>query len=334
MQSLDKAIPKKDLATGIGTSLLVHVLIFGGAVLSVMLIPHKPLPAPYCSVDLVSMNDIGAGAAEPKGEPGASGRGAVKSSAHHGVAHRKARPVVAIRRLAVNEPAENMATHIKIKQIAPKDAPVTHERARGVEAIDKNLDKLVARPKTVPRLAPPPTRNAEHETATRGRSSNVAQKESARVANVAQNETGGRSSNEPADAGEEGPAGGTPNGRARGGRQGSSPGGSAYGSTNGAASRILGMYGQVVKEKIQREWNLANDKGVGGLRTVVQVQIRESGEIVRVVVMQRSGNELFDASAVRAVNRAGPLPPVPAAARASVAQSLQFILTFKPGKVA
>jgi TolA protein len=337
MEPLDKAIPKRDLVTGIGTSLLVHVLIFGGAILSVMLMPHKPLPAPYCSVDLVSMNDIGAGSAEPKGEAGATGRGAGRRVQHHAASHRTAGPVVPIRRLAVNEAVGNKEPHIKIKQIAPKDTPVTPERARGVEAIDKNLDKLVARPKRVTHVAPAP-RHAEHKSASARRSSSQAEKESeGRSSEAAENETGGQRSNVSAEErGGGGPAGGTSTGRGRGGRQGTSPGGSAYGSPNGtaAASRILGMYGQLVKEKIQREWNLANDQGVNGLRTVLQVQITGSGQIVRVVVMQRSGNSLFDDSAVRAVNRSGPLPPIPEAARASVSQYIQFILTFKPGKVA
>ena len=338
MEPLNNAVPRKDLAAGIGTSILVHVLIFGGAILSVMLIPHKPLPPPYCSVDLVSMNDVGAGTAEPKGEVGATGRGAGKSAQHHGAAHRKSGPVVPIRRLAVDESAVQSETHIKIKQMEPKDTPVTHERASGLEAIDKNLEKLVDRPKKVPRFAERAPRHPEHKTAAVRRSSKVAENEAGgeRSSRVAENESRGRSSGESAEEGDDGPAGGTPTGRGRGGREGTSSGGSAYGSPNGSAmaSRVLGMYGQIVKEKIRGAWNLSEDKGINGLMTIVQVQIRPSGEIIGVVVTQRSGNELFDESAVRAVNRSGPLPPIPEAARTGDSQLLKFIVRFTPGKVA
>ncbi len=320
MELLDKAIPKKDLAAGIGASILVHGLIFGSAIFWVLLIPHKPLPVPYCSVDLVSMKDLGAGMAEPKGETGATGKAVERRVQRRTRSFRKAGPVVPIRRLAVNDNTGTVDTHVKIKQIEPRETPATPERTQGLESIDRNLDKLVARPKNVPHFAPPVARRAEPQPRSGHRASSVAA-----------NEPGGRSSKEAATEGEEEPAGGTPTGNARGGRQGSGRG-SAFGSPNGSAAvtQILGMYGQVVREKIQREWSLANDKGVGGLRTVVQVQIRGSGEIVRVVVMKGSGNALFDEAAVRAVNRAGPLPPVPEAAQGSVPQ---FILTFMPGRV-
>ncbi len=307
MQFLDRAIPKRDLATGIGTSILVHVLIFGSAIFAALLIPQKPMPTPYCSVDLVSIKNIGEGMAEPKGELNGARKAATEKAQHHAAARRKAGPVVRVRRLAVRQPVEKIETHIK--QMEPKDAPVVPKRTQGVESIDKNLDKLIARPK-LPKHNRPPVENARSERSSGERSASVAANE---------------------DRGQGRAPLGTPNGTARGGRRGTGPG-SAFGNPNGsaAAMQILGMYGQMVKEKIQREWSLANDRGVNGLRTVLAVQITRTGQIVSVVVRMSSGNELFDEAAVRAVNRSGPLPPVPAAAQGNVPQ---FILTFMPGKV-
>ena len=38
--------------------------------------------------------------------------------------------------------------------------------------------------------------------------------------------------------------------------------------------------------------------------TVVEVQVKKTGEVIGVRLKQRSGNDLFDDAAVRAVNRA------------------------------
>ncbi|MDR3553552.1 MAG: cell envelope integrity protein TolA [Syntrophobacteraceae bacterium] len=323
MEPFDRVIPKKDLATGIGTAVLVHVLIFGSALFWALLVPHKPLAVPYCSVDLVSVKDIGAGTAEPKGVPGASGKSVARRAHHAAAGHRRSEPVVPVRRLAVSE-AKTHFEPPRIKQLQPKDVVVPPERTRGVESIDRNLEKLVARPKTKPHFSPPVARLSAREKALEARS---AARRSEQVAS-----SGAQSSDE--DTEEEGgeAPGGSTNGRARGGRQGAGAG-SAFGSPNGSAAitQVLGLYGQQVKEKIQSQWRLANDQGINGLMAVLEVQIRRSGEVVRVVVMKRSGNELFDAAAVRAVNMAAPLPPVPEAA--AQGNPPNFILTFKPGKV-
>jgi TonB family protein len=308
---LNRAIPKKDLAAGVSTAVLVHVLIFGGALYGALLMPHKPLQVPYCSVDLVSAKDIGPGSAEPKGKKGAAGRAVQKRAEHR--AARRAGPVVPIKRLAVNDARTNFEPP-RIKPLEPKDVPAVQDTTQGVASIDKNLDKLVARPKNKPRFSVPEGPRSVHEASSQDRSSDGSKA-------AASNEKGAEA------------AGGTPTGKGRGGREGTAPGGSAFGSPNGSAavSQILGLYGHMVQEKIQRQWSLANDRGVNGLMAVVEVQIKRSGEIVRVVVMRRSGNELFDEAAVRAVNRAGPLPPVPDAA--ATGDTPQFILTFRPGKV-
>ena len=133
------------------------------------------------------------------------------------------------------------------------------------------------------------------------------------------------------EPGSEKMARGTPTGAAEAGNLGTT-----HGSTSGtpegssATNQLANMYGLQVIQKIQSEWRLVNEQGVGGLKTVVEVQIKRTGEIVGISLREKSGNDLFDEAAVRAVNRAAPLPPVP---EAIAQQSTILILKFRPGQV-
>jgi type II secretion system protein G len=97
-----------------------------------------------------------------------------------------------------------------------------------------------------------------------------------------------------------------------------------------ASNRLVNMYAFQVTQKIQSEWRLRNYQGISGLKAVVEVEIKKTGEIVSIKITKTSGNKRFDDAAVRAINRAAPLPPVPK----SIAQSsTKLILTFLPGNV-
>ena len=144
MESLafaDRKVPKKDLITGIGTSFLVHVLVFSSAFIWAWVMPHKPLQPPYCTVNLVSLKDIGMGTAEPKGSPKATEEAAVSESVKSsGKTVGKSEPVAPIKRLTVDDAVKKMEA--PIKKIEPKEVPVEPEKSQGLEAIEKNLDKL------------------------------------------------------------------------------------------------------------------------------------------------------------------------------------------------
>jgi TonB family protein len=47
------------------------------------------------------------------------------------------------------------------------------------------------------------------------------------------------------------------------------------------------------------------------LVTVVAIRIAEDGEIEQSWIEERSGNEYYDQSALRAIRKANPLPPLP-----------------------
>lgn len=309
MESLafvDNRIPKKDLVTGVGASLLVHVLVFSSAFIWAMLMPHKPLKPPFCTVNLVSLKDVGIGSSAPKGIPKAPEEAVVsENAAASGKVSRKPEPVAPVKRLAIDD--EFRKPEAKIKKIEPKEVPVAPEKPQSLDAIEKNLDKLIAKPKVVPHTSSASVQQAEPEP---------------RVAAPApaKNQTGSEKVTH-----------GTPSGAAEGGPRGTTQG-STSGTPEGSSStnQLANMYAFQVTQKIQREWRLVNDQGISGLKAVVEVQITKTGEIVSIRVSTKSGNELFDEAAVRAVSKAAPLPPVP---EAIVQHSTWLILTFMPGRV-
>ena len=73
------------------------------------------------------------------------------------------------------------------------------------------------------------------------------------------------------------------------------------------------LYTQQVKQRVKQSWIVAEPKS--GLTAVVRFGILANGEIVGVELAERSGDSIFDESAMRAVRKASPLPPPPEAYR-------------------
>ena len=73
------------------------------------------------------------------------------------------------------------------------------------------------------------------------------------------------------------------------------------------------LYTQQVKQRVKQSWIVAEPKP--GLTAVVRFGIMASGEVVGVELVERSGDSVFDESAMRAVRKASPLPPPPEAYR-------------------
>lgn len=82
----------------------------------------------------------------------------------------------------------------------------------------------------------------------------------------------------------------------------------------GAADPGLAQYQSNVRSKIVRTWVRANTgpDAEQAIRTRVQVRINASGQVIGKNVVKSSGNESFDLSALRAIERASPFPPPPA----------------------
>ena len=158
-----RKIPKKDLVAGVGASFLVHVLVFSTAFVWGWIMPHKPLKPPYCTVNLVSMKDLGIGSTELKGSPKAAEEAVVSENVTPSVKpSRKSEPAAPIKRLAVDEALKRPDT--QIKKIEPKEVPVAAEKPHSLEAIEKNLDKLIAKPKVIPRTVSGTAERAETQS--------------------------------------------------------------------------------------------------------------------------------------------------------------------------
>ena len=91
----------------------------------------------------------------------------------------------------------------------------------------------------------------------------------------------------------------------------SAPVGSGGGDTLRGLPFIL--YTQEVKQRVQQSWIVAEPKP--GLTAVVRFGILANGEVVGLELAERSGDSIFDESAMRAVRKASPLPPPPEAYR-------------------
>ena len=113
-----------------------------------------------------------------------------------------------------------------------------------------------------------------------------------------------------------GPGVGTGAGSGTGTGTGGSPAGSPWGSPFGGSSALqskLDEYYSTIWERIKKEWTLPGDltKGKAELETIIILVIERDGKIQKSWFEKRSGNALYDQSAMRAIKKADPLPPIP-----------------------
>ncbi len=105
--------------------------------------------------------------------------------------------------------------------------------------------------------------------------------------------------------------------------------------TQGGASSSLDPITQAyiseIWNRVKKAWQvpggLANKKN---LETVVIVKIRKDGRIVDVEIEKRSGNRIYDESALRTLRSVDPLPPFP---QSLVGEYLEIGFRFLPGEV-
>jgi len=292
MESLALAkrrIPKKDLVTGIGASVLVHVLAFSTAFVWALVMPPKPLKPPYCTVNLVSLKDLGSGSAELKGNPKAAEEATEpKNESSSGKAHQKSEPVAPIKRLAIDE--TTIRPDSQIKKIEPKEVPVAPEKPQSLEAIEKNLDKLIAKPKVIPHTS---------SVAEQAEPQAKAPAQAPPVHTPAKSQPGVEMASR-----------GTPNGAAEGGAKGAAQG-SVFGSPDGsgALTAAAQLYYARVTEAIRREYKLP-DQSFANLEAKIFFVVNRNGQVLSLQIEKSSGNGLLDAAAVRAIQNAS-IPAMP-----------------------
>jgi TonB family protein len=100
------------------------------------------------------------------------------------------------------------------------------------------------------------------------------------------------------------------------GSAGSPTGGSPWGSPFGGSSALESKpndYYNMIEAKIKKEWTHPGDlpKGKTDLETIIVFVIERDGKIQKSWFEKKSGNALYDQSAMRAIKKAEPLPPIP-----------------------
>jgi len=83
------------------------------------------------------------------------------------------------------------------------------------------------------------------------------------------------------------------------------------GTVAGTGSPGGGTYEDLIASHIGQEI-VFPETGESQLETIVLVKIRKDGEIIIQNIEKRSGNALFDRAALRAIEKANPVPPPPA----------------------
>ena len=108
------------------------------------------------------------------------------------------------------------------------------------------------------------------------------------------------------------------------------PLGAATGSASGAGPLTLSVsdfpyayYIRQVSEKIRAQWN---GRAIPGQQPAVIFEIQRDGRLNQVSIDKSSGNAYYDQIALRAINDAGPFPPLPEEFKKPVLRiGLQFV---------
>jgi TonB family protein len=87
--------------------------------------------------------------------------------------------------------------------------------------------------------------------------------------------------------------------------------------TGGASSGFMSikhkMYYNLIWQRIRNAWVLPEEvlRGKKDLETIIAIRIARDGQIVDIQFEKKSGNAYLDESALRAIKKANPLPPLP-----------------------
>lgn len=289
--------------TGLGGSILAHVLIIAIAVLTPLTGSRKVVPNPFWTVNLVTMQEIsgGMGLQNGGGSPKIQAKDGVKGDEGGRSASSRPRskgPLVPVKRLQIEEPTARVDTEIK-KLDAPETPKVATSTQANMASVEKSLEKLITKPKPAPKPAPVTQEAQGEEDKGRG-----ATKDSAK--------TGGQdSSSSGQGVSKGGTGGGTQAGSGSGGERGNLQSGSATGGEGAAVSVARRLYYTEIWNAVRRQWALPEFLKTQKLETILIITVRRDGKVIDMRVERSSGNDIYDESAKRAVRKAEPLPPFP-----------------------
>lgn len=101
--------------------------------------------------------------------------------------------------------------------------------------------------------------------------------------------------------------------------------------SSGLEFKLEEYYNRVVESKIKEEWtipeNLLKEKEWVDLETIIIIIIERNGKIQKWWFEKKSGNALYDQSAMRAIKKAEPLPTIP---KELNKEMLEFGIRFRP----
>ena len=82
--------------------------------------------------------------------------------------------------------------------------------------------------------------------------------------------------------------------------------------SNTEINQKMASYYAAIWSKIKGQWSLPRDiLSKENIETVIQARILRNGAISDIIFEKRSGNRYFDDSAMKAIKKASPLPPLP-----------------------
>ena len=303
--------------TGVGGSVLVHVLVMALAILGPFTASKTVVANPFWTVNLVTMQDIGLGKdLSPRGTTAKSAAGAKGQDEQKAPSSARARAgsLVPVKRLQMDDTTHK--TDADIKKIEAPEVPKFSTSTQSAAAVEKSVEKLIPKPKPSAR----PQASAVAQDSKEDGDKVAAVPSSAGQKNAQSGSAGGQ-------AGEKGTAG-TRDGTAKAGEKGGQPGGQQGGQTGGQPGAQQGgppggadgaqvglarrLYYTEIWNAVRRQWVLPESLKSQHLETVLVVVIRRDGKVLDLRVEKSSGSEVYDESARRAVRKAEPLPPFPA----------------------
>lgn len=295
-----RKLTREDLLAGFGGSILAHALIVAVALLAPFAGSRKVATNPFWTVNLVSMQEFSPGSdMPPKGTAQSSGSGGTpksrESSKTSGSESARSEPLVRVKRLHMDEPVAR--AEIDLKRLEAAEVPKPGMNPQSAANVEKNLEKLIAKPKSPPKPTPIVQQGREEGERSGGSAAVSSQKADQSSAE------GGRGTGKG--------AAGTQAGSGKEGDAGHPQGGSSTGKEGAQVGLARRLYYTEVWNAIRKQWALPEFLKTQKLEVVLVIVVRRDGKVLDMRVEKSSGNDIYDESARRAVKKADPLPRFP-----------------------
>jgi colicin import membrane protein len=288
-----------------------HLIIIAALILAPPLSLKKSHTPTVVSVRMVSVGDLrpeGSSAkkpvvevpSEPKKAPAEKPESVAEVAEAKVVEPEVAAPVVAEKKVAAEKkPVAPPIPEERPPEISLAPKEILKEKPKEPPKVKTSLKKETFQPSEVVQSA-----IEKIEKQTKGPSSEDLKKDvlarlEKKVAETPSAGTGEKSQSE--GGGDDGSGGG-----ARGKGSGSGFGGEGVGSAKE-------VYNGLIAYHIQKNWAFSEQLGRGqsNLETRVGIKILSNGEIQDIWIDKKSGNQYLDESAIRAIKKSNPLPPLP-----------------------